>query len=58
MMKLSIISVTFNNAEGLEKTITSITEQTIQDFELIVVDGGSTDETKSVVNKYEGEVVI
>ncbi len=58
MMKLSIISVTFNNAEGLEKTITSITEQTIQDFELIVVDGGSTDETKSVVNKYEGIIDV
>lgn len=41
--KLSIITINFNNLLGLQKTIESVTSQTWQEFEYIVIDGGSTD---------------
>ncbi len=55
----SIITVTLNNAAGLEKTHSTIQEQTNTDYEWLVVDGGSTDETlpylKSVQSSYISE---
>lgn len=42
-MLISIITVNYNNIKGLQKTFKNVEEQTYQDFELIVVDGGSTD---------------
>ena len=42
-MKLSVITITFNNRVGLQKTLDSVVSQTIHDFEWIVIDGGSTD---------------
>ncbi len=41
--KLSIITINYNNLIGLQKTIESVTDQTWQEFEYIVIDGGSTD---------------
>lgn len=52
-MKLSIITVNFNDAEGLERTIKSVISQTFHDYEFIVIDGGSTDGSVDVINKYE-----
>lgn len=49
MKKLSIITVNYNDLQGLEKTIYSITEQNYQNFELIVIDGGSTDGSKEFI---------
>ncbi|MBB1192505.1 glycosyltransferase [Flavobacterium sp. SOK18b] len=43
MLKISIITVNYNNLEGLQKTIESLGSQTWQEFEHIVIDGGSTD---------------
>ena len=45
-MKLSIITINFNNAEGLRKTIKSVVDQTNQEYEYIVIDGGSSDTSK------------
>lgn len=45
---LSIITVTLNNADGLEKTATSLAAQSRQDFEWIVMDGKSTDRTTAI----------
>ena len=42
-MKLSIITINYNNAVGLKKTLDSVAEQTYTDFEHIIVDGASTD---------------
>jgi glycosyltransferase involved in cell wall biosynthesis len=42
MHKISIITINYNNAIGLEKTILSVLNQTIQDYEFIVIDGNST----------------
>lgn len=55
-MKLSIITVNYNDAEGLEKTIKSVVAQTFQDFEFIVIDGGSTDGSVDVIKKYEQHI--
>lgn len=44
-MKISIITITYNNLVGLKETIHSIMEQGFQDFECIVVDGNSKDST-------------
>lgn len=41
--KISIITVNYNNLEGLQKTIESVSSQTWQAFEHIIIDGGSTD---------------
>lgn len=43
MPKVSIITINYNNLEGLKKTIESVINQTWKEFEYIVVDGGSTD---------------
>ena len=49
MKKLSIITVNYNNYTGFKKTLDSILSQSFQDYEWIVIDGGSTlPETKSV----------
>lgn len=49
---LSIVSITFQNAAGLDETLSSIARQTFTDFEVIVVDGGSKDSTREVVESY------
>ncbi len=50
-MKLSIITINYNNREGLRKTIDSVINQTWQDFEWIIVDGGSTDGSKELIEE-------
>lgn len=51
-MKLSIITVNLNNRNGLQKTIDSVVAQTFRDFEWIVIDGGSTDGSKELIEQY------
>lgn len=51
-MKLSIITVNLNNRDGLQKTIDSVICQTFRDFEWIVIDGGSTDGSKELIEQY------
>jgi len=41
--KLSIITINYNNLEGLKRTVESVVNQTWQEFEYIIIDGGSTD---------------
>ncbi len=52
-MILSIITINRNNAAGLEKTMRSVAAQTFADFEYIVVDGASTDESVKVIRSFE-----
>lgn len=54
-MKLSIITINYNNAEGLRKTLASVAAQTFRDFEHIIVDGGSTDESVEIIHQYTDE---
>ena len=53
MTKLSIITINRNNAAGLRKTMESVFSQTYRDFEYIVVDGASSDESVEVVKEIE-----
>ena len=49
MTKLSIITVNFNDKPGLQKTFDSVFNQTFRDFEYIVIDGGSNDGSKELI---------
>lgn len=51
-MKLSIITINYNNAEGLRKTLASVASQTYPHIEHIIVDGGSTDGSVEILRAY------
>ena len=55
-MKYSIITVNYNNKEGLRKTIESVIHQTYRDFEYIVIDGGSTDGSAEILKEYDKDI--
>src|ERR1700741_5483061 len=56
MIKLSIITINYNNKAGLEKTIVSVTSAGSEGTEFIVVDGDSTDGSKELLNKYASQI--
>lgn len=51
--KLSIITINYNNDSGLKKTMESVLNQTSKDFEYIVVDGASTDNSLEIIVQFE-----
>lgn len=55
-MKLSVITINYNNADGLCKTIESVVNQTYNDYEYIVIDGGSTDGSVDIIKKYADKI--
>lgn len=57
-MKISIITVCLNASCELEKTLQSIEGQTCKDFELIVFDGNSNDDTPQILEKYKNLISI
>ncbi len=52
-MKISVIIPTFNRSEFILQTVTAILNQTIQPDEIIVIDDGSTDNTKEILEKLD-----
>lgn len=58
MTTVSVVIPTYNRAELLSRTITSVLDQSFQDFEVIVVDDGSIDETEAIVSEYTDDRII
>lgn len=52
-MKISIITISYNNEQDIRTTIESVVNQTYKDFEYIIVDGASKDKTLEIVNEYK-----
>jgi len=57
-MKISVITVTYNNQQTIEQSIQSVLNQTYKDIEYIVIDGNSTDETLKIINKYRDKIAL
>jgi len=55
-LKISIITVVYNNGSTIEDTIRSIEAQTYRDVEHIVIDGGSTDQTLDVIRRHQDKI--
>jgi len=54
-MFYSIITINYNDAEGLKKTMNSVLQQTYHEFEYIVIDGNSTDGSKEVLQSFNND---
>ena len=55
-MRYSVITINYNNREGLRNTIKSVVCQKFNDFEFIIIDGGSTDGSVDVIQEYSSDV--
>ena len=51
-MKISIVTINYNNIVGLRKTLASVASQTHRDIEHIIIDGGSTDGSVDAIKEY------
>jgi glycosyltransferase involved in cell wall biosynthesis len=53
---ISVITIVFNNADQIEKTILSVISQTYRNLEYIIIDGGSSDGTLEIIKKYADRI--
>lgn len=58
MPKLSIITINLNNSSGLRKTIESVVSQNFNDFEYIIIDGGSSDGSVDLINEFADKITF
>jgi glycosyltransferase involved in cell wall biosynthesis len=54
--KLSVITINLNNFDGLKRTIGSVISQSFRDYEFLVIDGGSTDGSRDIINQYTDKI--
>lgn len=52
-IKFSVITITYNSSQTVERTLISLLSQTYKNFEYIIVDGASSDNTIEIIEKYE-----
>ncbi len=57
-VRISVITVTYNCVDTIEKTIKSVINQTYENVEYIIVDGASTDGTKEIIEKYLNHISV
>ena len=57
-MLVSVITINYNNCRGLHQTILSVVHQEYQNFEFIVIDGGSTDGSLDVIKDYSENITF
>ncbi len=55
-MIISVVTINYNNADGLRRTIESVACQTSRDYEFVVIDGGSTDGSVDVIKEYASKI--
>lgn len=55
---ISIITVSYNAVSAIEQTILSVIHQNFEDYEYIIVDGGSTDGTVEIIKKYQDKITL
>ena len=55
---VNVILPTYNRGWILKEAIDSVLSQDFDDFELIVVDDGSTDNTDSILDEYAGDIIV
>ena len=57
-MLVSVIITTFNSAEFIERSLTSVLEQSYKNIEIIVVDDNSKDNTLDILKAYEDKIKV
>lgn len=55
---ISVITVCYNSEHAIEKTIISVTGQVYEPIEYIIIDGGSTDGTNEIIQKYQDQIDV
>lgn len=56
--RISIITVAFNAQNTIERCINSVLRQKFKNFEYIIIDGGSTDNTRKIINNYRNNIDV
>lgn len=54
--QISIITVNLNNLDGLKRTMQSVFEQTLPDYEFVIIDGGSSDGSKDYIGAFDDRI--